>query len=317
MEINNILLETLTKKESSIIDFWKTKQKEIGISKLEFWVQLNKSIDFYYNEIEKKSKKKNLPTSESLKKLEQPLLKWADEIKAIIYYYNYNRSNVISINSSVWKHYEVLKNFNIVSFSSELKNKPAEQIPEYLDFHLRNFKRQYEKFSNWNELLAQWFSHTKKQMPAIFTPQQKDQFLTWFENQNEIKITAVKPAIKENSPASFEDIFNNKEFIQNCIDVLKEVEPPLIDANYTFIGKRKGAVCVWIDELQRQGFVKHYTDRKVFSKLIPQKIKRFSIDESMFGKPHKMANDDYRKDFKTLISQIKLSQPSQKGKLGK
>lgn len=203
METNSILLETLTKKESSIIDFWKTKQKEIGISKLEFWVQLNKSIDFYYNEIEKKSKKKNLPTSESLKKLEQPLLKWAEEIKPFIYYYNYNRSNVISINSSIWKRYEYLKNFNILSFNSELKNKPAEQIPEFLDFHLRNFKRQYEKFSNWNELLAEWFRHTKKQIPSTFTPQQKDRFLTWFESHNTVTIGLQNDTVDEPNENDF------------------------------------------------------------------------------------------------------------------
>jgi len=197
MDISSILLETLTKKDSSIIDFWETKQKEIGISKLEFWVQLNKSIDFYYNEIEKKSKKKNLPKTESLKKLETPLLKWANENNILIYYYDYNHSNVIFVNnSSLWKKYESLKNFNNFSFTYELKNKPAEQIPEFLDFHLRNFKRKYEKFSSWNELHAEWFRHTKRRIPATFTPQQKDKYLTWFENQYEISKEKEKGKVK-------------------------------------------------------------------------------------------------------------------------
>ena len=42
-----------------------------------------------------------------------------------------------------------------------------------------------------------------------------------------------------------------------------------------------------------------------------------SIDESMFGKHHKKAEYNYRKDIETKVSTIKLSQNSHKGKLGK
>jgi len=227
MEANSILLETLTKKENSIIDFWETKQIETEVSKLDFWIQLNKSVDFYYNEIEKKSRKKNLPTSESLKKLELPLLKWAEEIKPFIYYYNYNRSNVIAVNSSIWKQYEFISNLNIVSFSYELKNKTAEEITEFLDFHLRYFKRQYEKFNNWNELLAEWFSHTKKQIPATFTPHQKDRFLTWLENQNDIKIELRNEKVSEQ---------NENDFLESTIeDYLESFKKNMNEGDYTIL----------------------------------------------------------------------------------
>ena len=73
----------------------------------------------------------------------------------------------------------------------------------------------------------------------------------------------------------------------------------------------KGIICIWIDELIRQGIIKAYSDRKIFASLIPQKIKRFSIDESMFGKHHKTAEINYRTDIKTKVSKIKLSQNSQ------
>lgn len=316
METNSILLETLTKKEGSIIDFWETKQKEIGISKLEFWVQLNKSIDFYYNEIEKKSRKKNLPKIESLKKLEQPLLKWEKEINALIYYYDYNRPKVFAVNnSSLWKQFEFLKNLNILSFSNELKNKPAEQITEFLDFHLRYFKRQYEKFSNWNELLAEWFRQTKKQIPSTFTPQQKDRFLTWFENQAEVP--KQKTNVEE-LPTTFEDLVHGEYSIQPFIDILKEVEPPLIDADCNFIGKSKGAIAVWIDELFKQAIIKKPTNSdKVISLLVTKKIIGLTISDSTFRKARKNADKNYKEDFKTLISKVKLSQNSQKGKLGK
>ena len=114
----------------------------------------------------------------------------------------------------------------------------------------------------------------------------------------------------EGTPKTFEELFYNTDLVAPSIDILKELDPPLIDTDCNYIGKLKGIVCVWIDELQRQGIVKHYSDRKIFASLIPQKIKRFSIDESMFGKYQVKAENNYRTDIKTKVSKIKLSQNS-------
>jgi hypothetical protein len=122
---------------------------------------------------------------------------------------------------------------------------------------------------------------------------------------------------KKEAPKAFDELFYDANFVLPCIEILKEVEPPLIDTECNYIGKSKGAFCVWIDEMQKQGIIKHYSDRKIFALLLPQIIKRFSIDESMFGKPQNKAENQYRFDIKTKLSQVKLSQNSQKGKLGK
>ena len=121
----------------------------------------------------------------------------------------------------------------------------------------------------------------------------------------------VKQKPEQETPKSFEELFYNTDLISPCIDILKELDPPLIDTDCNYIGKLKGVFCVWIDEMQRQGIVKHYSDRKIFASLIPQKIKRFSIDESMFGKYQSKAENQYRTDIKTKVSDIKLSQNSQ------
>ncbi|MDA3883531.1 MAG: hypothetical protein PF481_09620 [Bacteroidales bacterium] len=121
----------------------------------------------------------------------------------------------------------------------------------------------------------------------------------------------TKQKLEQDTPISFEELFYNTDLISPCIEVLKALEPPLIDTENNYIGKLKGIVCVWIDEMQRQGIIKHYSDRKIFASLIPQKIKRFSIDESMFGKYQSKAENLYRTDIKTKISKIKLSQNSQ------
>ena len=115
---------------------------------------------------------------------------------------------------------------------------------------------------------------------------------------------------EQETPKTFDELFYNTDLVTPCIDILKEIDPPLIDTDCNYIGKLKGVFCVWIDEMQRQGIVKHYSDRKIFASLIPQKIKRFSIDESMFGKYQSKAENLYRTDIKTKVSKIKLSQNS-------
>ena len=121
----------------------------------------------------------------------------------------------------------------------------------------------------------------------------------------------VKPKPEQETPKTFEELVYNTDLVTPCIDILKELEPPLIDTDCNYIGKLKGVFCVWIDEMQRQGIVKYYSDRKIFASLIPQKIKRFSIDESMFGKHQRKAEQQYRTDIKTMVSKIKLSKNSQ------
>lgn len=142
-------------------------------------------------------------------------------------------------------------------------------------------------------------------------------FATFDKCEHNLEPQQTETKTEQETPITFEELFYDINFVSPCIDILKEVEPPLIDTDFNYIGKLKGAFCVWIDEMQRQGIVKRYSDRKIFASLIPQKIKRFSIDESMFGKYQSKAESQYRTDMKTLLSQIKLSLNSQKGKLGK
>lgn len=121
----------------------------------------------------------------------------------------------------------------------------------------------------------------------------------------------VKQKPEQETPKTFDELFYNTDLVKPCIDILKELDPPLIDTDCNYIGKLKGVFCVWIDEMQRQGIVKHYSNRKIFASLIPQKIKRFSINESMFGKYQSKAENLYRTNIKTKVSKIKLSQNSQ------
>jgi hypothetical protein len=145
-------------------------------------------------------------------------------------------------------------------------------------------------------------------------------YLKSFEEEEE---TTIAPPTSKNqppeleTPTTFDELFHHSDLVAPCLDILKEIEPPLIDTENNYIGGLKGAFCIWVDEMQRQGIVKYQSDRKVYASLIPQKINGFSIDESMFGKHHNKAENNYRTDIKTKVSAIKLSQNSHKGKLGK
>jgi hypothetical protein len=139
----------------------------------------------------------------------------------------------------------------------------------------------------------------------------------WIDELEKYSPQQVETKKKQEVPETFEQLFYDASFIEPCIGILKDIEPPLIDTESNYIGKLKGVFCVWIDEMVRQGIVKSFSDRKIYSSLLPQKIKRFSIDESMFGKIQSKAEIQHRTDIKTKLSEIKLSLNSQKGKLGK
>jgi hypothetical protein len=118
---------------------------------------------------------------------------------------------------------------------------------------------------------------------------------------------------EQETPETFESLFYNKNFVNPCINILKEVDPPLIDGDCNFIGNLKSGIVIWINEMQRQAVIKSNfpQERKLLALLIPQKIKRFSIDESMFSKHSKRAESQYRIDIKAMVSKIKHSQNSQ------
>ena len=128
---------------------------------------------------------------------------------------------------------------------------------------------------------------------------------------------SIKKKKEQTQPKKFKELFYDKDLCKPCIDILRKADPPLIDAECNYIGRSKGAFCVWIEEIQRQGIIQRYPDRKIYANLLPTIINGFSINESMFGKIQKRAEEIYKKDFKIMISEIKLSQNSQKAKLGK
>lgn len=109
------------------------------------------------------------------------------------------------------------------------------------------------------------------------------------------------------------DIFKNEDNYQLSVDILKRTSPPLLNKNEVWIGDRKGAICLWVDLLKREDYIKFLSD-DIYAKLISEKF-RFSIDSSNFRKTHKQAEEKYFWQLKDFIS--KLSQNSQSSRIGK
>ena len=237
---------------------------------------------------------------------------------------------------------DTIWNWNYSEITNLKESFSKEDLPEILEH-----KRKYLEFrtkTNLNEVLMIFFvtlDTILKELFDYFNETDQNEFEAFEMKTIQAKslseaIRTIKPGhtkftfsnsqspllknetkSKQEQPIAFDELFNDASLVSVCIDILKEVTPPLIDTECNYIGKSKGAFCVWINELTRQGIVKHYSDRKIYASLLPQRIGRFNIDESMFGKHHKKAENQYRTDIKALVSKVKLSQISQKGKLGK
>jgi hypothetical protein len=108
-------------------------------------------------------------------------------------------------------------------------------------------------------------------------------------------------------PRSLDEIFLKAEMIERCINVLRQLDKPVIDSKLNYIGNNKSVVCVWIDELVRSNFIKKQKDN-VFSALVNIKFPDLQMtkDGSLFRKTSKRA-EETRKDIQVLLSQISLS----------
>lgn len=200
---------------------------------------------------------------------------------------------------------KLTENENWKAIGIDLNSRFLKGLNQYIIWYNEN-RNELEKFQPYcpYSLMLNVIESTKAEILKYFPE---------LENETLPPQQTKKSKPEQETPQTFDELFYNIELVQPSIDILKEIEPPLIDTEYNYIGKLKGIICVWIDELQRQGIVKsnYPEERKLLAALIPQKIKRFSIDESMFGKYQSKAENNYRTDIKTKVSKIKLSRNSQ------
>lgn len=124
----------------------------------------------------------------------------------------------------------------------------------------------------------------------------------------------AKPT-KQEEPFTLQSLFHDEKMLIPCIDILKHCEPALIDEDCNFIGKPKGAILLWFEQLAKKGFIKPPSNRDDVPKLIATIIRNFSIHPTMYkSKDHKRAERIYLLQIETQLNEINRSHNSQKEK---
>lgn len=127
----------------------------------------------------------------------------------------------------------------------------------------------------------------------------------------------TKNEVGKELPITFEELFYNTKNAEVCLNILRELEPKVIDGLNNYIGKAKGIFPLWVQVLKTfnpQPLIKHFPD-KIYKDLLNKKINGLNLskDASEFRKTYKrLVNNNIELDIKTILSQY-----SQDGKLGK
>jgi hypothetical protein len=135
--------------------------------------------------------------------------------------------------------------------------------------------------------------------------------------QSEQLISNQQTKTEQEQPKTFEELFHDPEHAEICLRILRELQPPAIDAINNYIGKAKGVFPLWIKVLKShkpEPLIKHFADM-VYRDLLNDKIKGLNLskDASEFRKQYvRLEKNKVKLDIKAILSQY-----SQSGKLGK
>jgi len=204
----------------------------------------------------------------------------------------------------------------------------------YILTHINSLKM-YEKglISNADNIKLELVVKSReKQLEAGYINNSKDEgqryrkiIKKWFEDEKKF-IDEIKPLLNKNDratkvdtelPKSIEDIFLKPEYAKPCLDILRELNPAVIDQDNNYIGKNKGVFPLWIKVLRgykSYTILKHFKDH-IYKEILNKTFSGLNLtkDASEFRKNYSRLNrQGIELDMKTILSQF-----SQKGRLGK
>lgn len=203
----------------------------------------------------------------------------------------------------------------VISKSKELDVREAtmSQNPsdeeEYLRLTEGYYKKRFEKLSGYSIHPIYGLSNLYN-LKAIEVYGKYFLYYEWLKNKLPKYQNPDSNKKSNKSTMSFDDLFINPIVALEAIEILKKVDPPILNTEDKFIGKEKGVLCIWVDELKRVNLINHYSNRSIYSKLISQRLSPFKISSSMFGKHHKRAEENYLPQLRQHI--LKLYQDYQK-----
>jgi hypothetical protein len=142
-------------------------------------------------------------------------------------------------------------------------------------------------------------------------------FATFDKCEQDLPPQQTETKTEQEQPKTFEELFYNPKHAEPCLNVLRELQPPVIDAINNYIGKAKGVFPLWVKVLKNhkpEPLIKHFKDT-IYKDLLNQKVKGLKLtpDASEFRKSYvRLEKNKIELDIKTILSQY-----SQSGKLGK
>ena len=281
LTIKQVLLLGLSEPRYSRVEFWQQQQKESGFSPVVFWQKLNDLWQYYfeqnYNDIQEKNSWGNSITDSripllmetnglmtghlgkpELEELNFSLFHYGFDLKQNLFPYEYDMDNMITgKDSSPSRQLSVIHLLNQQKFINELKEKQADKISNFLDFHFRAYKRKVARENDNDLLLEEWIALTEKIMPKSFSPQQKDAFFLWIEQHDVNMPLPNADATLKRKFNELSEIFIDEETFKECISALKNVKDPIIseDNRYLLGPKQKSAFTAWYEIVkQREKF---------------------------------------------------------------
>ena len=132
-----------------------------------------------------------------------------------------------------------------------------------------------------------------------------------------LNLRKSRKPISSEIPETFEELFINPSDAEICLDILRKLNPPSIDAEGKYIGKSKGIFPLWINVLKNhnpKSLIKHCSEL-VYKDLLNTQVYglELSKDASEFRKTYKRLElNNIKLEIKAILSQL-----SQDGRLGK
>jgi hypothetical protein len=178
-----------------------------------------------------------------------------------------------------------------IKFEKEYNICSVEKAKELIEFHWRHYRRQGGQMSEFIEELKKVHFHS-------FNPQNKDIFISFIEVNSENENSPVQ---KEIDPQTFDDIFTIKDWRKH-IQILVEMENPVLDEDWNFIGspkKHKGVICGWITDLKQKNIIDRTLSRQNLSKVLNYEIKNLNLGKD--GKSFGIDSSEYRNNYKETL----------------
>jgi len=120
-----------------------------------------------------------------------------------------------------------------------------------------------------------------------------------------LALSTVLEKYNKHTAANDSSLFISKELENNCLNVLKELEQPVLDIDGKFLNEHgmKGAVVIWYDKCKFLGFTSKATrNRDEIAIVIMELIPNLKIEGSLFDKSGKAKK--YKNEIELKLSQI-------------